>query len=75
MRSLLAIALLSLTGCGYTCDDNAAAEYDLATGRPINCRAIVQANIDGWKSGQYSANDALASLERNCGADGHSWGR
>ena len=45
------------------------------TGLPKNCRAIIDANLKGWYKGDYSAKDALASIERNCGAAGYSWGR
>ena len=62
-------ALIVLSGC----DPNAKPTYG-DTGFPKNCRAIVQANIDGWRAGKWSAPDALASIERNCGANGYSWG-
>jgi hypothetical protein len=55
------------------CDPNAKASYG-DTGLPKNCRAIVQANIDGYRSGQSTAEEAMGSLERNCGANGYSWG-
>lgn len=45
------------------------------TGFPKNCRAIIDANIKGWQGGNYSAEEALGSIERNCGATGYSWGR
>lgn len=44
------------------------------TGLPRNCRAIIDANIKGWQQGTYTANDALTSIDRNCGAIGYSWG-
>lgn len=44
------------------------------TGSPRNCRAIIAENIQGWKDGVYSAEEALGSIERNCGAEGYSWG-
>lgn len=67
---LIALALL-LTGCCR--DPNGQATYG-DTGLPKNCRAIVQANIDAYRSKQYSADEVMNSLERNCGAAGHSWG-
>jgi hypothetical protein len=43
------------------------------TGLPRNCRAIVQKNVDGLRAGQWSIEEVLASLERNCGLHGHAW--
>lgn len=54
------------------CDNNSKPVYG-DTGLPKNCRAIVQANIDSYRNHQYSANDVMDSLERNCGANGYSW--
>ena len=45
-----------------------------STGLPRNCRAIVKENYEGWEMGGFTADDALASINRNCGADGYSWG-
>lgn len=70
---LLAAALLA-SGCCVG-DPNAEAKYGETTGLPANCRAIVQANIDGYRSGEFSADEAMSSLERNCGAYGYSWQR
>ena len=44
------------------------------TGLPRNCRAIITGNINGWKYNEYTAEEALDSIERNCGAQGYSWG-
>jgi hypothetical protein len=44
-------------------------------GNPINCRAYIQTAVDGAKRGEYSNQDALAGIERNCGMNGWSWGR
>lgn len=43
------------------------------SGLPKNCRALVQANIDGLRSRAYTVEEALASLERNCGRHGYNW--
>lgn len=43
------------------------------TGFPKNCRAIIHENIQGVYFEQYSAEDALGSIERNCGQNGYSW--
>jgi hypothetical protein len=42
-------------------------------GKRKNCRAIVQANIDGYRNKVFSADDAMASLERNNGTHGTLW--
>jgi len=64
------LALISLTAC----DRNSDAIYG-STGLPKNCRAIIQSNVDGWHSHLYSAEEALGNIDRNCGADGLSWGQ
>lgn len=57
------------------CDPNAKATYAEETGLPKNCRAIVQQNIDAYRAKQYTADEIMAALERNCGANGWSWGQ
>lgn len=66
------LMLLFIAAVSAGCDPNAKPTYG-DSGAPKNCRAIIQANIEGWRSQQYSAEDALASIERNCGANGYSW--
>lgn len=63
---------VSIASCAAG-DPNAAPLYGESSGLPKNCRAIVQSNIDGYRSGAYTADEAMASLERNCGLNGHSW--
>lgn len=71
----LKVLFVLLFSCGLAgCDSNSKPTYG-DTGLPKNCRAIIQANIDGWRAGQYSCADAMASIERDCGANGYSWGR
>ena len=53
-------------------DPNSKPTYG-NTGLPKNCRAIVGANIEGWRSKQYTAEEALNSINRNCGINGYSW--
>lgn len=65
----LLTALIFLTGCNQ---QNSKPTYG-ETGLPKNCRAIVQASIDSWKKGEYPVDQIMDSLERNCGANGHSW--
>lgn len=70
--ALLAAALL-LSSCNAI-DPNSEPSYG-ETGLPKNCRAIVQANIDSYRAHQYTADEVMNSLERNCGLHGHSWGQ
>jgi hypothetical protein len=53
-------------------DQNAKPTYG-SSGLPKNCRAVIQANIDGFNSHQFSAADALDSIGRNCGRYGYAW--
>jgi hypothetical protein len=55
-------------------DPNAKPTYGV-TGLPKNCRAIVQVNVDAFRAKTYSTEEIIGSLERNCGALGHSWGQ
>lgn len=43
------------------------------TGFPKNCRALITENISGFSSGTYSAEEALYSIDRNCGPNGLIW--
>jgi hypothetical protein len=67
------LAAIALAACDRL-DPNARAEYG-ETGLPKNCRAYVQAVIDGYRSKQYTADESFAGLERNCGANGYAWKR
>jgi hypothetical protein len=66
-----AIVVIGVAGC----DPNSKPTYGEETGLPKNCRAIVQQNIDAYRAKEYTADEIMASLERNCGANGHSWGQ
>lgn len=66
VATFLAGAYLNLNSNSYY------PTYDDA-GYPKNCRAVIEANLDGYHTGKFSAEDALASVERNCGAHGNSW--
>ena len=66
----IAASLLLLGGCAE--DDNSAPVYG-KTGLPVNCRAYVQTAIDSYRAKKYTAEETMAGLERNCGADGYSW--
>lgn len=43
------------------------------SGRPKNCRAVIQANLDSVRNHEFSASDALDSIGRNCGLHGYAW--
>jgi len=44
------------------------------TGAPRNCRAIITEGIQGWSGGAYTAESTLDFINKNCGAEGYSWG-
>jgi hypothetical protein len=52
---------------------NRAPRYGDGSGLPANCRALIQANIDGARAGRFSHEEALRSIERNCGVAGSLW--
>lgn len=74
-RKILAFSALALAlaGCDQL-DPNAKPKYG-DTGLPVNCRAYVQAVVDGFRSRQYNAEQSMAGLERNCGLNGSAWGK
>jgi hypothetical protein len=73
MKLLALLCALALTGCDYKSElSNKTLMYG-DTGLPKNCRAIIKANIDGWREGEYGAEEVLGSIDRNCGQFGHSW--
>lgn len=76
MRVIKTIAILAVgVAIGWFAapgNPNAAAVYG-SSGLPKNCRALVQANIDGLRARSYSVEEAIASLERNCGRHGYNW--
>lgn len=65
-------ACLALSGCKLG-DPNEKLIY-AESGLPVNCRALIAENIKGWRSRQYTPQEALESIDRNCGADGYNWG-
>ena len=77
MKKLVIIFVAScafLGGCDRF-DPNSKPVYGKDGGFPVNCRAYVQAVVDGYRSKQYTADQSIAGLERNCGINGSSWGR
>lgn len=57
-----------------TGDPNRSLKYG-DTGFPKNCRAIVYENYKGYQSKKYTSDEAMESINRNCGQFGTSWGR
>ena len=53
-------------------DSNAKPAYG-ESGLPSNCRAYIQYAIDSYRQGQYSADDTMTAMERNCGINGWLW--
>ena len=74
-----ALILASIVGAFFigreTAPDPNAYPTLCKTGYPKNCRAIIIANLDGVESKQYTPEEALSSIARNCGRYGQSWGR
>jgi hypothetical protein len=76
LRSVLTFSIVAALGCSVTAcggDPNAKAVYNGAY--PVNCRAYVQASIDAYRKGEYSADETFRALERNCGEEGDLWER
>tara|TARA_R110001592_G_scaffold229118_3_gene485785 strand:+ start:419 stop:634 length:216 start_codon:yes stop_codon:yes gene_type:complete len=59
--------MISLAGCG-----DEPAKY-AETGLPSNCRALIAEAVKGWRTQEYGADEAMMSIDRNCGANGHLW--
>lgn len=43
------------------------------TGLPKNCRALITENLSGFSNQTYTAEEALYSIDRNCGPNGLIW--
>jgi len=71
--SILILIVSILSGCNNK-DSNSSLIYG-ESGLPKNCRAIITSNINGYKNKSYTADEALNSIERNCGEFGYSWGK
>ena len=72
IKPILSIIFLTATLSACGSDNNAKPVYG-DTGLPKNCRAIIATNIQAWRNAQYSAEDVLESIDRNCGINGYSW--
>lgn len=70
-RVVIGLVCILLLGCSRP-DDNAKPVYG-ESGLPVNCRAYIQTAIDGYRAKQYTAEETLNGIERNCGILGNSW--
>lgn len=57
------------------CDPNSKPKYGESTELPSNCRAYVQVAVDAYRNKEYSADETMAGLERNCGVNGQLWAK
>ena len=69
----VAAFIFAVAKWGSFFDDNKEAIYGDTLHLPVNCRAYVQASIDGFRSGAYTIDGTMAGLERNCGREGNAW--
>lgn len=67
----IVLVTVALSGCIFE-SKNSKPEYS-DFGAPKNCRALIKENIDGWRTGRYKADEALFSIDRNCGEYGIIW--
>jgi hypothetical protein len=72
LKAVYLVSILLLMACDAN-DTNSKPTYGESTGLPKNCRAIVQFNIDAYRAKQFTADEIMSSLERNCGINGYSW--
>ncbi|MDF2378728.1 MAG: hypothetical protein P1V18_00700 [Candidatus Gracilibacteria bacterium] len=69
---ILIIGILIGATLSSNSNTNTRLKYG-STGFPKNCRAIIKENIDNFHSGDFSAEDSIESIDRNCGEFGYSW--
>lgn len=70
---IVAFIIFAMAQWGSYFDDNKIVRNGGDFGLPDNCRAYVQATIDGIRSQEYDVHSGLAGLERNCGRFGNLW--
>ena len=70
---LAAVIIFSIAQWGSFFDDNNKAVYGKTFHLPVNCRAYVQASIDGFRQQKYTASEVMNGLDRNCGINGQAW--
>lgn len=68
---ILVVTISSYVGYVYG-QGNQVARY-AQSGYPANCRALIQDNISGVAVKKYTSEEALYSIERNCGSNGLIW--
>ena len=73
MGWIIALVVFCIATWGNFFDDNKEAVYGSGSNLPVNCRAYVQVAVNGFRSGEYPADQAMNGLERNCGIAGNSW--
>lgn len=73
-RWILSVLVLCAFWLGWITspDDNAKPEYG-TLGLPKNCRAYVDKAIAGYRLKEFTAEETMTGLERNCGAGGQIW--
>lgn len=74
MKKIFFILFLSLFlfSCGKTEDSNARLKY-WSMWWPDNCRALIKSNIDWFNRWEYTAIEALNSINRNCWENWSLW--
>ena len=70
MKKLILLLVVLTAGCSQ--DPNETAVYG-DTGLAVNCRAYVQVSVDSWRNDEYSTQEVMDALERNCGENGWLW--
>ena len=65
MRNFILLAFVGLTLAGCKIGDPNDKPVYGELGPPMNCRALITENIKGWRSGNYTPQAALNSIDRN----------
>ena len=69
----ITIIVLSVYYVGYYSGiGNQTSKYG-DSGLPKNCRALISENLKGYAQDYYAAEEALYSIDRNCGPNGYIW--
>jgi len=75
MKNIYLIIVVALISCfvGYYFGiGNQYSKYG-DTGLPKNCRALISENLKDFANQEYTAKEALYSINRNCGPNGYIW--
>lgn len=70
---IVAAVVFGVAHWGSYFDDNKEAVYGDQFHLPVNCRAYVQVSIDSYRSHEFTADQIMNGLERNCGINGNAW--